>query len=76
MKKNKLKLNDLKVESFTTTDANSIKGGVITFVGCGTKSGCLSGNNCDENVHSMDNGIAVPCKPPVPTSDCETVTNI
>ena len=76
MQKNKLSLEQLRVKSFTTTDAKSIKGGVITFVGCGTKSGCDSADNCDDYVHSMNNGIVVFCKPPVPTADCETVTNI
>lgn len=56
MKKNKLKLNDLNVVSFATSEANSLKGG--------------TGGEQSENCHSWYNGRPVFCKPPPHTEDC------
>lgn len=71
MKKKKLKLDQLQVESFTTTAAKSLKGGLLTFIGGGPFGGCNYSDNCeDEPVHSMHNGQAVFCKPPLETTDC------
>ena len=57
MKKNKLSLDQLKVESFTTTDNNNLRGGTV-------------GNQFTYDCHSWHNGKPVLCRPPLETTDC------
>ena len=66
MKKNKLNLDQLKVKSFTTSDSKNLKGG---FMSAGVGQ-CNHSDNCEDPIiPSMDNGIAVFCRPPLITDD-------
>jgi len=66
MKKNKLKLNSLKVSSFVTAQdkelMNTVKGGISTFLFCPTAQWCTADTGCNvcEGTENATN-----CCPPI-----------
>mgnify|MGYP001799492808 CR=1 FL=1 len=71
MKKIKLKLDQIKVESFTTSTAEKIKGGQITLIGGGPFGGCQLTQLCDPTTNTPDDSLGdLDCISPAPTTDC------